>query len=395
MNKQDTQSTIVKIPYKGKVITIIGTAHISAVSADEVEQEINNCHPDAVCVELDEHRYKSLRGDQRWKNLNITKIIRRKEGMLLLATLALSSYQRRLARKLGIEGGVEIIRAIEVAEKGNIPIHLVDRKLQTTLLRAWRLSSFFSKLKLVSVLISSLFQGQQVSSEEIENLKNSDIIDTLLHELASFLPTVKQVLIDERDTYLATKIFAHAQKTPSLVAVVGAGHLRGVVHRIRARIKKESAVDISALETLPPPGKLLRWAKYIVPVLVGGLIILGFVRGGTERGTEALIYWIACNGILAAIGSIIACAHPVTIIASALAAPITSLNPTIGVGFVAALIEGTVRKPRAGDVERLPYDISSLKGIYKNRVTKILLVFILSSIGSSIGTFVALPLLLP
>ncbi len=440
-------ATIERIQYRSGEITLIGTAHISELSAEQVESEIRARCPQAVCVELDEQRYGAMQGKSQWDNLHINKIIRKRQGMLLLASFVLSIYQRRLAKKLGVESGVEIIRAISVARELGVPVSLVDRRLQVTLRRAWRYSGLWSKMKLVGVLMGSLFQMNEASSEEIEELKNSNLMEQMFSELAEFLPQVKRILIDERDEYLATMMYAQAVKTPDVVGIIGAGHLRGVARRLRELVAEENQETIAAataatvvdaaasvidaggtdsaekseaggadtppapiipvaataeqaealrkLEYIPPVGKFSRSIKYIIPAAVGGLILSGFFFGGLERGREVLLYWIICNGILAALGSIIALAHPLTIIGSALAAPITSLNPTIGAGVVAAIIEGTVRKPRAIDVERLPKDITSLGSMYRNRITKLLLVFFLCSIGSAIGTFVALPLLIP
>ena len=380
----------------GRRIVLVGTAHISEKSAQLVEKTLLQEKPDSLFVELDEQRMKSLEGDSSWKNLHIEKALRRKEGMLLLATIVLSSYQRRIAKQLGVEPGIELRNALQVARDQGITIYPCDRKLQTTLRRVWRRSSLLSKLKLISALIASLFHREKINKEEVEQLKQGNVIDTLLEELAAYLPQVKNVLIDERDRYIAAQII-HSH-SPHIVAVVGAGHLSGILKHLRQYQKeknKQNKLTFRDLEYIPPRSLFSRLIVWIIPLAVIILIVLGFINNGWQGGMQRLLRWVLVNGTLAAVGCLIAKAHPLTIVSSFLAAPITSLNPTIGVGLVAGILEVTLRKPRAIDLENLPSDTLSIRGFYRNRLSHALLVFILSSVGSAIGTFVALPLLFP
>ena len=391
----NTPALVHTLTIDNRKVVLVGTAHISEKSAQLVEEVLLREKPHMLFVELDERRMQSLEGDSSWKELHIEKALRRKEGMLLLVTIVLSSYQRRIAKKLGVEPGVEIIHALKVAREHHIAIFPCDRKLQTTLLRVWRCSSFFSKLRLIAVMLTSLFHRETVAEDEIERLKQGNVIDTLLEELAVYLPQVKHVLIDERDRYIAAQII-HSD-SPHIVAVVGAGHLGGIVNHLQQyqQSKKKHKPSFREIENIPPRSRLSKLIVWVVPLAVISLITWGFINKGWEGGLQALWRWILVNGTLSAAGCLVARAHPITTISSFLAAPITSLNPTIGVGFVTGVVEVTLRKPRAVDLEQLPHDTLSIKGFYRNRLSRALLVFILSSLGSAIGTFVALPLLFP
>ncbi len=380
----------------GRRVVLVGTAHISEKSAQLVEKTLLQEKPDCLFVELDERRMKSLEGDSSWKNLHIERSLRRKEGMLLLSTIVLSSYQRRIANQLGVEPGIELRNALQVARDQKISIYPCDRKLQTTLLRVWRRSSLLSKLKLLSALIASLFHREKIDEAQVEQLKQGNVIDSLLEELASYLPQVKSVLIDERDRYIAAQII-HSH-SPHIVVVVGAGHLAGILkhlERYQREGRRESKPTFRDLEYVPPRSLFSKLIVWIIPAAVILLIGLGFINSGWQGGIQRLLRWVLVNGSLAALGCLIARAHPLTTLFSFLAAPITSLNPTIGVGLVAGITEVSLRKPRAIDLENLPRDTLSIRGFYRNRLSHALLVFVLSSVGSAIGTLVALPLLFP
>ena len=389
----NTQAVVRTFEFEQRRVVLVGTAHISEQSAQLVEHQLLKERPHTLFVELDARRMKNMEGDSSWKNVHIEKALRRKQGMLMLASVVLSTYQRRIAKKLGVEPGLEMLTAIRIAKEHRIPIHPCDRRLETTLLRAWRRSSFLSKLKLITVMFASLFQRESVNEEEVERLKHGNTLDSLMGEFASYLPQVKNVLIDERDSYIAAHIL-HST-SPHIVAVVGAGHLAGIASHITRYQTTRHKPSLKPLEEVPPRSRVGRALLWVIPLAVATLIALGFVYNGWEGGLRALTRWIVVNGTLSAVGCLIARAHPLTVGASFLAAPVTSLNPTIGVGFVSALLEITLRKPRASDLENLPHDTLSVRGFYRNRLSHALLVFILSSVGSAIGTFIALPLLFP
>ena len=368
-----------------KQVILIGTAHVSRESAQQVRQLIQEENPDTVCVELCQSRYQSIRQKERWQETDIVKIIKEKKSFLLLSNLLLASFQKRIARKLDIKPGQEMITAVETAEEMDAEIHLADRDIRTTLSRTWRAMGLWSKIKLLFQLVLSLGEVDEIKEEDIEKMKNEDVLETLLAEVGKSLPVLKDILIDERDQYLAKKIrTAPGQK---IVAVVGAGHVPG--------IKKywNTDIDIQALEQLPPKSHTAGFLKWLIPGAIMAMFIAGFFYGGTQAGKDMIIWWIAANAILAGIGAMIALAHPITIVSSMLAAPLTSLNPMIAAGWVSGLVEAFSRKPKVKDLEKLPEDILSVRGFWRNKVTRILLVVVFTNLGSSIGTFVAFPVI--
>lgn len=385
MTTNDNSKTVHHLEYDDKQVILVGTAHVSRESAQQVRQVIQEENPDTVCVELCQSRYQSIRQKERWQETDIIKIIREKKSFLLLSNLLLASFQKRIAKKLDVKPGQEMITAIETADEMDAEIHLADRDIRTTLSRTWRAMGLWSKIKLLFQLMLSLGEVEEIKEEDIEKMKNEDVLETLLAEVGKALPVLKDILIDERDQYLAKKIrTAPGQK---IVAVVGAGHVPG--------IKKywNKDIDIRALEQLPPKSHTAGVLKWLIPGAILAMFIAGFFYGGAQAGQDMIVWWIAANGILAGIGATIALAHPVTIVTSMLAAPLTSLNPMIAAGWVAGLVEAFSRKPKVKDLEKLPEDILSVRGFWRNKVTRILLVVVFTNLGSSIGTFVAFPVI--
>lgn len=370
----------------GKKIFLVGTAHVSEESARLVADVIDREKPDTVCVELCASRYQSIRQKDQWQNMDIVKVIREKKSFLLLSNLLLASLQKRIAKKLNIRPGQEMIQAIESAEAVGAAIHLADRDIRITLSRTWRLMRLRDKIKLLAQLIFSIGQVDDISAEDVEKMKQEDVLETILADVGKSLPIVKAILIDERDRYLAHKI-RHAPGE-IIVAVVGAGHVPG--------IKKywNSETDIASLENLPPKSKLSAVLKWVIPLGIVALIITGFFMGGAKAGKDMVVWWLLANGVLAGFGALAALAHPLTVVSSIVAAPLTSLNPMVAAGWVSGLVEAFSRKPRVIDFENLQEDIHSLRGFWKNKVTRVLLVVVFTNLGSSIGTFVAIPLML-
>lgn len=384
--------TLTKLSLQDKEIFLLGTAHVSSGSVEEVQRFIEEHEPDRICLELDQGRYTTMEQGQSWENMNIQSILKQGKGFFLLANLALSSFQRKMGAMTGVAPGGEMKAATEAAKAAGIPISLCDRDIQVTLRRAWKKSSLWNRMKLLGTLLSAAFSKEELSSEEVENLKDRSALDGMMGELAKELPTVKEVLIDERDTYLATKIYQAPGKR--ILAPIGAGHAPGII-RIIERLESDPSfkTDIREIEQVPPSSKITRFLPWVIPAIVIGLLAAGFVRAGWDQGVKMFTYWFLVNGILSGIGAIIALAHPVTIILSFLLAPFTSLNPTIGVGIVVGILEATIRKPRVKDFQNINTDILSIRGFYRNRVTHALIVFFLTSVGSSIGTFIAFPFL--
>ncbi|OHD24674.1 MAG: conjugal transfer protein TraB [Spirochaetes bacterium GWB1_59_5] len=383
--------TVKVLELSGRRIVLVGTAHVSKESVDEVAAVIATESPDALCVELDEGRWRAMNSPDVWEKTDIVKVIKEGQAFLLLANLALSSFQRRMGADSGVKPGAEMVAAIKAAEAAGIPYSFCDRDVKTTLRRAWGKSNFWNKSKLVAQLIAAAFSNEKPDSAEIERLKVRSELDEMMGELAAYLPSVKEVLIDERDRYLASKIWA----TPGdkLVAVIGAGHGSGVEAWLGRLAGGGSTTDVSDIDRVPPPGLLARSAGWLVPALIVGFIVAGFFTSGAEASLQMLLRWVALNGTLAAVGSLLCLAHPLTILVSFAAAPVATLNPLVAVGFFSGIVEAWLRKPRVSDFQTLSADVSTVRGFYKNKVTHILLVFFLSSFGGALGNFIALPFL--
>lgn len=369
----------------GRKITLVGTAHVSAQSIEEVKNTIKELKPDCVAVELDEKRADSIQNDQRYSDLDIVKVIREGKAFLVLANLMLASFQKRMGQNIGVKPGDEMLAAIKTAEEMGIATSMVDRPVQTTLQRAWAKNGFMGKMGLLASLLASAFSKEEVDESEIEALKQKNEMDNMMGELSKEMPVIKEVLIDERDKYLASKIWE--SQGNNIVAVLGAGHLAGVEAHLNQIAAGGESSDVSEISELPVKKSLAKFIGWLIPAVIIGFIAAGFIYGGRKAGTAMLSTWVLWNGIPSAVLSIVALAHPVTIIVSFLAAPFTSLCPFIGVGFVSGIVQAVICKPRVRDMENLSEDVQSIKGFYRNRILRVLLVFILSSVGSSIGTF--------
>jgi len=373
------------LSFEDKEIILVGTAHISKESTKLVASVIEEENPDTVCVELCESRYQAIRQKDRWQNMNIIKVIKEKKAFLLLSNLLLASFQKRIADKFDIKPGAEMIKAIETGESIGAEIHLADRDIRVTLSRTWRAMGLWGKIKILFQLLLSVGKIDEISEEDIEKMKQEDMLQTLLSDVEKSLPALGNILIDERDRYLAHKI----KEAPGekIVAVVGAGHISGIKRYWNTEI------DIDELKEIPPKSTFSGLLKWILPLIILVVLILGFFYGGMDAGTHMITWWVMANGLLAGLGAAIAFAHPFTILSSILAAPLTSLNPMIAAGWVAGLVEAFARKPKVKDFENLPEDILSIRGFWKNKVTRILLVVIFTNLGSSLGTFIAIPLM--
>lgn len=371
----------------GRKITLIGTAHVSQESITEVTDYIRSNKPDCVAIELDNKRCEAIKNPDNWQKLDIIQILKRNEGFLLLANLVLGAFQKRMGKKSGVKPGDEMVAAMKTAEEIGSPTVLVDRPIQTTFQRAWAKSSGYGKIKLLSALLASGFSKEEISSDEIEELKKSSEMDSMMKELSEYLPVVKEVLIDERDQYLAAHIWK--AKGNNILAVLGAGHLNGVISHLEKISSGKETSDTKEIESLPPKKLASKIFMWIIPLLIIALITAGFIIGGKEAGSEMTLSWILWNGILAALGALIAAAHPLVVLVSFIGAPITSLCPFIGVGIVSGILQALIRKPQVKDLENLSEDAASIKGFYRNKILRILLVLFFASIGSSIGTFVA------
>jgi pheromone shutdown-related protein TraB len=372
--------------YEDKEVTLIGTAHVSRESAELVGHVIEQEKPDTVCIELCESRYQSITQKKKWQETELIKVIREKKASVLLSNLMLAYFQKRIGQKLGIRPGEEIIRAIQAAEAVGARIWLADRDIRTTLSRAWRLMSFWTKIKLLVQLVTSAGDFDSVSEEEIEKMKTEDVLEMLLLEIGESFPELRRVLIDERDQYLAHQIRSGPGKR--IVAVVGAGHVPGIQRYWR------SSIDLAELTRMPPKGRFTSLLKWGIPGLIIALIVVGFVTAGGSAGTHMIKWWIIANGTLAGLGAAIALGHPLSILTAIGASPLTSLNPMMAAGWFSGLVEVFMGKPKVRDFEALPEDISTLRGFWRNKIIRVLMVVVFTNIGSSLGAFVAIPLML-
>jgi pheromone shutdown-related protein TraB len=368
---------------------LLGTAHISSRSVEEVRALILEEKPDRVCVELDAARYGSLTEGSGWGKLDIVEVLKKGKGFLLLANLVLSSFQRRLGVGLGVNPGEEMLTAVRLAQEAGIPFSLCDRDIQLTLRRAWARTSFWGKNKMLAAMLASIFSSEKLSAEEIEKLKSRTTFQSMLDELAGYLPAVKEVLIDERDRYLATRIFQSEGRR--VVAVVGAGHVEGIARSLQDLEAGKLEADTRALEQVPLRRRLGSYLGWLIPAAIVGLLVASLLRMDWQLSLAMLWKWVQLSGALAALGTALTLAHPVTIAAAFIGAPITALNPFIGIGLVTGVLEAFLRKPRVSDFENLHEDLLSFRGFYRNRVTHILLVFLFSSLGAMIGNLIGLP----
>ncbi len=383
----DNSQTQKHLQLAGREIVLVGTAHVSEASVQEVSSCIEAEKPDTVAIELDEKRLKSLEDPESWRNMDIVNVLREKNGFLMLSNIILASFQKRMGLDAGVKPGDEMLAAINKSKELGLNTSMVDRPITVTLRRAWAKNSFWGKCNLLALLVSSAFSKDEIDPEQIEQLKNRSEMDDMMDELSKELPVVKEVLIDERDYYLASHIWG--SKGSKVLAVLGAGHLPGVQAHLEKLAAGEENGDCSEIGSVPEKNSVSKIMQWLVPILIIALIAVGFIYGGRTKGFNMLSSWVLWNGILSAIGAAIAAAHPLTIITSFIGAPLTSLCPLIGIGVVAGIVQAVVCKPKVADMESISDDALSMKGFYRNRILRTLLVFLLSSLGSSVGTFVA------
>ena len=368
-----------RIELDGRQFILIGTAHVSKKSVEEVKEVIESERPDSVCVELCQARYQAITDSERWKNTDVVKIIRERKSLLLLANLIMSSYQKKLARKFGVQPGQEMIQGINSAKEVGAKLCLADRDLQVTMLRLWRSVGLWSKLKLFFHLLLGMLANEDLSEEDMEKMKNQDMLSAALDELSRAFPQIKSILIDERNRYLSQKI----KEAPGnkVVAVLGAGHVPGIKEELF------NDHDLTVLLKVKPAPKTAMIIGWSIPIVIIFVIASTF-SVDRATGIEQIVRWILWNGSLGALGTLIAFAHPLAILTAFVAAPISSLNPLLAAGWFAGLTEALVRKPSVKDFENLSESIHTLKGFWTNKVTHILLVVVFANIGSTVGTII-------
>lgn len=378
----DYGSDVHVVTHGDKTVILVGTAHISQESVLLVKKVIEQEHPDCVCLELDDKRYQALTQKSKWESLDLKAIIKNKQLSTLLVSLLMASYQKRLGGKLGVTPGAELLMAAKTANSLQIPLSLCDRDVRITLRRAWKSTSFFKKGYLLASLLASLFDKSEVSEEKLQELKQKDVLTELMEEMGDAMPDLKRVLIDERDIYLVEKIKSSPGK--KIVAVVGAGHIAGML----TKFSTDNKHKINDVTLIPPVSKGYKIAGWSIPLLILGSIGIIAVQKGASVAGDNIVFWILANGIPAAIGSLLALAHPLTTFSAFAAAPVTSLTPVIGAGYVTAFIQVLTCPPVVKEFETAGEDISTFTGWWKNRLLRVFLVFLLTGLGSAIGTWV-------
>ncbi len=385
----ESEQPLRQVHRDGVEYTIIGTAHVSRASAEAVKEMAESGDYDAIAVELCQARYDALTAERKWTDLDLYKIIRQGKAGLVMANLALSAYQRRIADQFGIEPGAEMRAATVAAKERDLPLQLIDRDLATTLRRSYANVPWYKRLYLMAGLALGMVSSEEIDEEAIEKLKEGDILESTFTEFAEQSPELFEALIAERDRYMAARLREDNMDSSGrkVLVVIGAGHMEGLAGHLENGTASPQS-ERESLDRMPPRAKWPRLIPWAIMVLVLAGFVLGFSRS-PELGWQLVFFWVAINGGLAALGALIARGHPLTILSAVVAAPLTSLNPTIAAGMVTGLVESWLRKPRVSDLENLRFDITSLKGWFRNPATRILLVFFLSNLGSAIGTWVA------
>ncbi|MED5474525.1 MAG: TraB/GumN family protein [Candidatus Neomarinimicrobiota bacterium] len=364
-----------------RVFYLIGTAHISKISANLVDEVIKDEKPDCVCLELDKKRYESLKNKKKWENLNLKEVIRKKQLSTLLINVALASYQKKLAKKLDIEPGNEFMSAILAADKLNIPIELCDRDIRITLRRTWKSLSIIEKIKFLFLSDDNKNFEKEVDEKLLAELRKTDVISKMISDLGKKLPSLKRVLIDERDHYLAEKIKNSSGN--KIVAVVGAGHMSGIIDYL----EHDKKTDLKEIEKIPPISIGWKLVGWVIPFLiVGSILYIGINQGLVEAG-ENILVWVLANGVPSMIGAIIALSHPYTILSAFFSAPFTSLTPIIGAGYVSALVQINYAPPLVKNFNTVTDDFTNIKKWWTNKLLKVFLIFILTGFGSAVGTY--------
>jgi pheromone shutdown-related protein TraB len=378
----ESSSDVHRLEVGGREFILVGTAHISQQSVDLVRKIVEEETPDCVCIELDAQRYEALSQASRFEALNLREVIRKQQLAALLMNLLLASYQKRLGMQLGVNPGSELLEAAIVAKDHGIPIALCDRDIRVTLRRAWHALPWYRKLWLTSSIMASAFDSPELDEEELARIRQQDVLTELMSELGEQMPDLKHALIDERDSFLAEKI--RTSKGQKIVAVVGAGHVRGMLQSLESR----EHVDLDSLNVIPKVSPFWKWFGWAIPaIIVSSIAYIGWTQGSDAAGDNAL-YWFLANAIPTGIGGIIAMGHPVTTVAAFMSAPFTSLTPLIGAGYVAAGVQAWLAPPIVSEFQSVGDDIASWSAWWKSRLLRIFLVFLLTTIGSMVGTWV-------
>lgn len=371
---------------------VLGTAHVSRSSMEAVEALLEHEHFDAVAVELCESRAQSMRDPEAFKQMDLFKVIRQGKAGMVAASLVLSTFQKRLADQSGIQPGAEMKAAMDGAAARGLPLWLIDREVGTTLKRAWRSVGFWRRFGLLGGLLASVFEREDIEQGEIEKLKQGDLLESAFSEFASSSKPLYESLIGERDAFMAARLREEAARSTAaenrrVLVVIGAGHLKGLCTLLREQ-QDDPAAKVAELAVPPPKARWPKWVAAGLVLLVFAAIAWAFHRNAS-LGTQALMAWVLFTGGFAALGALVAGAHPFSITAAFIAAPIKPFRPGIPAGGISAMAEAWARRPRVVDFDTLRDDIVHWSGWWKNRVARTLLNFFLVSVGTIVGEYSA------
>ena len=368
--------------------TLLGTAHVSKASLDAVREAIASGRYDTVAVELDAQRLQSLTDPDSLSRLDLIKVLREGKASLFAANLGLAAYQRRMAEQLGIEPGAELKAAALDARAAGFGLQLIDRDVGLTFRRAMSRLGWWGRTKVSAGLFASLFGDEEMDAGQIEDLKQGDMLEASFGEFARENPALYETIIAERDRYMATRLRETSREHPGareVLAVVGAGHLQGLARHLREDSGDPTAIR-AELDAVPEKSSI-PWFTIALATFVLGGFAWGFWQGGLDVGADLLLYWVLLTGALGAAGCAVAGGHPLSIVVAFLASPITPLHPALASGTLSALVETWLRKPTYADFMALRNDVQSVRGWYRNRVSRVLLNFFLTSLGTAIGVW--------
>ncbi len=380
---------VVKLKVDGRRIFLIGTAHVSKESAELVKKVISKEKPDVVAVELCQQRHDAILDQRKWDETEINKVIVEGKTELFLMQLMLTNFQRKIGDELDVKPGSEMLEALNIAREKNIRVELVDRDIKVSLKRAFNRTSIMEKLKLIYGMMSGMFEEGEDTKELMEQLKDKDIVTKMIEDLGEEIPSFKEVLLDERDRYIADKIMNI--EGGKIVAVLGAGHIEGIrdiIESEQGKASDERVKEIEELDDVPESRSMWKTIGYLIPALIILLVAVGFFIKGEAFVMESVWKWILINGCLSALGALIAGGHILSILTAFIAAPITSLSPLLAAGWFAGLVEAKMRKPRVKDFEGL-LKLETMRDYWGNGVTRILLVIAFANLGSIAGTYIA------
>lgn len=365
--------------------TLLGTAHVSQSSVDAVRAAVASGRFDAISVELDAGRLQSMSDPDALAKLDIIKVIREGKTHLFAANLALAAYQRRLAEQLGVEPGAELKAAVQDGRERGLPVHLIDREVGLTFKRTLHKLGWWSRAKVSAGLLAAMFADEEVGDDEIEKLKQGDLLESSFGEFAAQSPALYESIIAERDRYMAARLRETSGNAKEVLAVVGAGHLPG----LSRHLAEETAAPQSIREELEsvPEKSTIPWFTIGLTTFVLGGFAWGFWQGGLDVGTDLIVQWVLATGLLGALGCAIAGGHPLSIVAAFIASPLTPLHPALASGTISALVEANVRKPTYADFMALRDDVQQVRGWWHNRVSRLIVIFFLTSLGTAIGVW--------